>query len=41
MPGVGDTAPNFSGHDFINDTAFSLFPDHEGQVILLSFLWRS
>ena len=39
MPGVGDPAPNFSGHDFINDTTFNL-SDHAGKVILLSFIWR-
>ncbi len=41
MPGVGDPAPNFSGNDFMSGTMFELFPDHESQVIMLSFVWRS
>ncbi|MCG9969689.1 redoxin domain-containing protein [Pelotomaculum terephthalicicum JT] len=36
MPGVGSPAPNFSGHDFINDTTFTL-AGHAGEIILLCF----
>lgn len=36
MPTIGDPAPNFTGHDFINDTTFTL-ADHAGQVTLLCF----
>ena len=39
MPGVGDHAPDFTGHDIINDTAFTL-SDYLGKVILLSFVSR-
>ncbi|GEM_PF-2896094 len=38
MATVGDTAPNFSGHDFINNTTFTL-SDHAGEVIVLAFVW--
>lgn len=41
MPGIGDPAPNISGNDIINGVSFDLFPDHEGKVIMLSFIWRS
>ncbi len=37
MPGIGDPAPNFTGHDFINNKTFTLY-DHIGDVVLLSFL---
>jgi peroxiredoxin len=37
MPGIGDMAPDFTGHDFINDETFVL-SDHTGEVILLSFV---
>ena len=40
MPTVGDPAPNFSGHDFINNTAFTL-SDHAGEVIVLAFVWKN
>jgi peroxiredoxin len=36
MPGVGDTAPNFSKPDFISGGTFTL-SDHSGEVILLAF----
>ncbi len=39
MPGVGDPAPDFSGHDFINDAPFALH-DHAGQVIVVSFVYH-
>jgi hypothetical protein len=35
---VGDPAPNFSVHDFINGGTFTL-ADHAGEVILLAFVW--
>lgn len=38
MPGIGDIAPNVSGNDFINGGTFNLFPDHAGEVIVLSFV---
>ena len=37
MPGIGDPAPDFSGHDFINGGTFTL-SDHRDEVILLSFV---
>ncbi|MFX1295653.1 MAG: redoxin domain-containing protein [Promethearchaeota archaeon] len=37
MPIEGDNAPDFSGHDFINDVTFTL-SDHLGKIILLSFV---
>ncbi len=39
MPSIGDPAPNFTGHDFINGGTFTL-ADHTGEVILLSFVWN-
>jgi peroxiredoxin len=39
MPGVGDHAPDFTGHDIINNTTFTLH-DYLGKVILLSFVYR-
>lgn len=39
MPTIGDLAPNFTGHDFINGGTFTL-TDYSGKVILLSFLWN-
>jgi hypothetical protein len=37
MPGIGDPAPNFSGHDFINDVPFEL-SDHAGEIIVVAFI---
>ncbi len=34
---IGDTAPNFSGNDFINGGTFNLY-DHMGDVIVVAFL---
>ena len=39
MPSIGDPAPDFTKHDFINDVTFTL-SDHAGEVILLSFVWN-
>lgn len=35
---IGDPAPNFSKHDFMNGGTYTL-SDHLGDVILLAFLW--
>ncbi len=38
MPvGIGDAAPDFSGHDYTNDRLFTL-SDHAGKVIFLAFI---
>lgn len=39
MPTVGDPAPTFSGHDFVNGVTFNL-SDHAGKVIVLTFAYR-
>jgi peroxiredoxin len=39
MPNIGDSAPNFTGHDFINNQTVNL-NDYIGKVILLSFVAR-
>jgi len=37
MATIGDPAPDFTGHDFINDATFTL-SDHLGETILLAFM---
>jgi peroxiredoxin len=37
MPGIGDSAPYFTGNDFINSGTFTL-SDYLGEVIVLAFV---
>jgi peroxiredoxin len=38
MAGIGDSAPDFTGNDFVHGVPFTL-SDHAGKVLLLSFMY--